>query len=223
MLNYKEAIKREKCLILRYKLDGDLIARDEVVLKHIGIIKKEARKYSHKLHNSAVTLQDLENEGILGLIEGLDKINLDNDIKPLTYLIFWIRHKIQSAFYKKDTVKIPRHVEKTYSMIHDESFVSRLAKNCDQDFDLTVIESKTILNNLLKCLPERENKVLELFYGLHGYQRLTLREIADQLSLSYQRVAQIRKIAERKLRKNIMLADLCTPRLGETFDEPLPA
>ena len=76
-------------------------------------------------------------------------------------------------------------VAKTNRNIHDEVALSSAGAE---------------LVGSLGCLNERERKVIILYYGL-GTDALTMFEIADEMGLKRERVRQIRKKAERKLRK----------------------
>lgn len=60
----------------------------------------------------------------------------------------------------------------------------------------------TEINSIFKQLSEREADILSMYYGLNGHEPKTLREIGDVLSLTNERVRQIKELAKRKLRSH---------------------
>jgi RNA polymerase primary sigma factor len=64
------------------------------------------------------------------------------------------------------------------------------------------------LRRAMRDLDPREREVMELRFGLHGGEPLTLQEIGDKLGLSRERVRQIESRAKERLRRNRRLAGL---------------
>lgn len=58
------------------------------------------------------------------------------------------------------------------------------------------------LRRALRELDPRERSVMELRFGLHGGEALTLQEIGDRLGLSRERIRQIESRAKEKLRRD---------------------
>jgi len=57
-----------------------------------------------------------------------------------------------------------------------------------------------VLNSVMECLNERELRILNLYYGLKGYNSMTLEEIGEELGVTRERVRQLRDHALDKLR-----------------------
>lgn len=65
-----------------------------------------------------------------------------------------------------------------------------------------------LLNNIVqKTLKEREQKIIELRYGLLGGEEMTQREIAKMLGISRSYVSRIEKKALKKLYKELNKVD----------------
>ena len=62
------------------------------------------------------------------------------------------------------------------------------------------IFTKEAVSKSLKCLNEKEYKVITEFYGLDGKQERAIKEIAKELNLGDERIRQIRKGAIKKLK-----------------------
>lgn len=61
--------------------------------------------------------------------------------------------------------------------------------------------TKETISKVLKCLNEREYKVITEFYGLEGQHERAIKEIAKEMELGDERVRQIRKSAIKKLKQ----------------------
>ena len=57
---------------------------------------------------------------------------------------------------------------------------------------------ENVLNRALSTLPERDSKILRMYYGLDGVKSFTLKEIANEMNLS---VEGVRKIVNRAITK----------------------
>jgi RNA polymerase primary sigma factor len=67
---------------------------------------------------------------------------------------------------------------------------------------------------VLVRLPERDRRVLVRRYGLDGGERATLRELAEELGLSRERVRQLQRAAELALRVRMQLSVSANRRVG---------
>ena len=63
-------------------------------------------------------------------------------------------------------------------------------------------------------LPERERRVLVRRYGLDGRERATLRELAEELALSRERIRQLQRTAELTLRIRTQLSVAANRQAG---------
>ena len=77
----------------------------------------------------------------------------------------------------------------------------------NEDFENKIndIQSrKDTIDALLKCLHEREIKILTLFYGLGDGKEMTLDEVGKEMNLTNERVRQIKDGALTKLKCNVL-------------------
>ena len=61
-------------------------------------------------------------------------------------------------------------------------------------------ETTNSVNNILNELSERESKILKMFFGMDTGEPMNLREIGEKMSLTNERVRQIKDFALKKLR-----------------------
>jgi RNA polymerase primary sigma factor len=114
------------------------------------------------------------------------------------YAVWDIRRAIERAIDQQENIihDAPSSVGFTNSRV--DMVVAKTNRNIHDEIGLSSAGSELL--GSLGCLNERERKVITLYYGL-GTNALTMIEIAMEMGLKRERVRQIRKKAERKLRK----------------------
>jgi RNA polymerase primary sigma factor len=86
---------------------GDLEAKERMINSNLRLVVSNARKYQ----NQDLTLLDLIQEGILGLIRAAEKFDWRRGYKFSTYATFWIRQALQRAVESKSrTIRVPIEV-----------------------------------------------------------------------------------------------------------------
>ncbi|GAB4322874.1 MAG: RNA polymerase sigma factor RpoD [Candidatus Sumerlaeia bacterium] len=95
--------EEEEQLFPRYRA-GDLQARDRIVEGSLHIVFKIARSYSE----IGMTFSDLVQEGNVGLLDALEKFDVDRGYRFSTYASFWIKQAIQTAIHRNSNlVRLP--------------------------------------------------------------------------------------------------------------------
>ena len=173
---------------------GDKNALDRLVTANLGFVVSIARQYQDK----GLSLDDLVSEGNLAMMLAAGKWKPEKGIRFVQYAVWDIRKAIERAIDQQGNIihDAPASVGFTNSRV--DMVVAKSNRNANDEVALATASSE--LAGSLGCLNERERKVITAYYGL-GTDALTMMEIAEDMGLKRERVRQIRKKEERKLRK----------------------
>ena len=95
---------REEAILAERVRAGDLAARRAMMEANIRLVMSIARRYTCK----SLTFEDLVQEGILGLLEAINKFDANRGNRFSTYATYWIRQAIVRAIEKQDRlIRLP--------------------------------------------------------------------------------------------------------------------
>ncbi len=86
---------------------GDMVARETMIVSNLRLSVSIAKKYVGR----GLPLQDLIEEGNIGLIKAVDKFDHTRGVKFCTYASWWIRHDVTRAIADRGrTIRLPAHI-----------------------------------------------------------------------------------------------------------------
>ena len=86
---------------------GDLAAKERMINSNLRLVISQARRYQ----GQGLSMGDLVQEGMLGLIRATEKFDWRKGFKFSTYAVLWIRQSIQRGVQNSgSTIRIPVHV-----------------------------------------------------------------------------------------------------------------
>ena len=151
--------------------------KEKIVVEYLPLVRSIAAKYN----KFGVPQEDLEQEGMIGLMEAADKFKEDKGTKFSTYATYWIKKRILEAVGKEK-----------------KSNYNTATVNEDLAEDKTYLLPKLEALEFPEGMPEAEKLVIRMLYQ----NQLTLKEISAQLGISRERVRQLKEKALRRMRVN---------------------
>ena len=110
---------------------GDILARDRIVKANLRFVVSVAKKYQ----SSAFELNDLINEGNIGLMIAIDKFDPEKGYHFISYAVWWIRQTILKAIYEKGKmIRLPSN--KTNDIIKIENARKSLKAKLTEEEEL---------------------------------------------------------------------------------------
>ena len=187
---------------------GDREALNKLVQHNLKFVVSMAKNYRDK----GVPFEDLISEGNLGLYHAAEKYDGKRETRFITYAVWWIKNSLNECIKKSNKINETDIDTFLYSKNKNESFRSEIINEKFEE-RLNDIQSRNAsVNELMECLQERERNVVAMFFGLDGKKEMNLDEIGQVMSLSMERVRQIKDVALIKLKTNVMLMDCDTIR-----------
>ena len=83
---------------------GDELAKKRLVEANLRFVVNVAKKYQ----NQGIPLSDLINEGNIGLMNAIERYEVDKGYHFISYAVWWIRQAILKAIYEKSrAIRLP--------------------------------------------------------------------------------------------------------------------
>ena len=150
--------------------------------------------------------EDLMATGMLGLMEGINKIPISKDKKPISYFYRSIENELINAFNreKRNIKTVSFNAEISKNEENDNSFEGFLKEEVDFDKNIRISETKELVNKILNTLSEDNKLLIERRYGLNGYERCTQQQLADSLGIKRSTLAMKERRIMKDLRKELI-------------------
>lgn len=106
-------------------------ARDRMIEANIRLVVSIAGKYA--TNTTSMTILDLEQEGIFGLMKAVDRFDYKKGFQFSTYATWWVRQAVTRAMADQDKcVRIPVHMADTITKVKK---IIKANENAAQDID----------------------------------------------------------------------------------------
>ena len=178
-------------------------ARNTLIIHNLRLVVYIARKFD----NVAAGIEDLISIGTIGLIKAVNTFCPDRNIKLATYASRCIENEILMYLRKSSNQKNEISIDEPLNVDWDgnELLLSDILGS-DGDEVGRNVESEDERCQLVRFvggLPAREKQIMEMRFGMNGYDEYTQSEVADALGISQSYISRLEKRIIVKLKKQI--------------------
>ena len=104
----ERAREEDRELLRRYHEGGETAAREELIQRHLPLVRSLARRYAGR----GESLEDIEQVGAIGLIKAIDRFELEREVSLATYATPNVVGEIKRHFRDKGwAIRVPRALQ----------------------------------------------------------------------------------------------------------------
>lgn len=203
--------------------EGDKAARDMIVSCNLKFVAKVANRYAK---NTRLPLEDLINEGVIGLMTAIDKFDTTKGYKFITYAVWWIQQSMQRYTAEMGrSVKLPVNNKKALldnkfnfssldvtvnneegdetslgTLLEDTSYQNALDSCVEEELKAAIRQTTSVLN-------DKERTVVTMRFGLDGSKARSLQEVGTSLGCTKECVRMIEKRSLKKIREELFVEE----------------
>lgn len=192
------AEEERRCLVSTNAND-----REKLIVHNLRLVVYIARKF--EVNGAGV--EDLISIGTIGLIKAVNTFCVDKNIKLATYASRCIENEILMFIRKVSSQKNEVSIDEPLNVDWDgnELLLSdvlgsdgdEIGRNLEQE------DERSQILKLVANLPPREKQIMQMRFGIGGYNEYTQKEVADVLGISQSYISRLEKRIIAKLKKQI--------------------
>lgn len=184
----------ELCILAR---SGDVEARNQLMENNFPFVQKKAFELIEQYKDCRLDVDDLIQEGCLGLLEAVGRFDPERGTKFLTYAVHWVRKFMQEAVSivaANDTISLDE--------LEDFSLPQTYGKSPEQ----VVLRAETYaeLYDGLRQISARERTYLLYRYGFSDGDEHPIPETAAHFQLTVKRAQKTEQAALNNLRRRLL-------------------
>ena len=187
--------------------DGTQITVRQTLIEHnLRLVVYIARKFD----NTGIGLEDLISIGTIGLIKAVNTYRSDKNTKLATYASRCIENEILMYLRKSVNQRTEVSIDEPLNTDWDgnELLLSDVL-GTEPDCVMRPVEDdveKQILLTVLERLPQREQTIITMRFGLRGQEEMTQKEVADRLGISQSYISRLEKRIIQRMKKEMLRA-----------------
>lgn len=186
------------------RLGTDEEVKTTLIEHNLRLVVYIARKFE----NTNVGIEDLISIGSIGLIKAINTFKPDKNIKLATYASRCIENEILMYLRKNQNIKTEISIDEPLNVDWDgnelllSDILSAEGDVINQGLEDEV--DRALLDLAISKLSDREQRIMELRFGLRGHEERTQKEVADMLGISQSYISRLEKRIIVRLKKEIM-------------------
>lgn len=186
-------------LLREYKKSGDKSIRNQIIEGNLRFVvyyvNRYCKKYLNQISVVEPSFEDLYQMGALGLIRAVKTYNTDLPFAFNTYVGKSIYRTIQTYNRLNKSIKTQYSLNATNDDNDDEA-IKMLPSETNLEENIANYLDANLIKNVI--LPKLNPKNAEIFYKYY-FERKTLQEIADEGTLTRERIRQIIKATKEQV------------------------
>lgn len=196
-------LKPEEEMGLINKINEDDNVKGILIERNLRLVVYIARKFE----NTGVMIEDLISIGTIGLIKAVNTFKPDKNIKLATYASKCIENEILMYLRRSSKYKGEISFDEPLNIDWDgnELLLSDIL-GTDGDVIFKYLEEEVdrdLLNQAIDKLSGREQRIVELRFGLKNGSEKTQKEVADILGISQSYISRLEKRIIKRLKKEM--------------------
>ena len=183
--------------------EGTAYAKERLIIHNLRLVVYIAKKFE----TASAGVEDLISIGTIGLIKAVNTFCAERNIKLATYASRCIENEILMFLRKTATLRNEVSIDEPLNIDWDgnELLLSDVLGSDGDEVGrgVELEDERSLLNGFIKELPPREKQIMEMRFGMGGYQEYTQKEVADTLGISQSYISRLEKRIIVKLKKQI--------------------
>jgi len=193
----------EEGLLLNRLRDGDRDVRSVLIERNLRLVVYIARKFE----NTGIGIEDLVSIGTIGLIKAVNTFDPLKRIKLATYASRCIENEILMYLRRNHRLRAEVSFDEPLNIDWDgnELLLSDVL-GTEGDIIYRGIEEEVdrqLLRRAMLVLSGREQRIMELRFGLRDGVGRTQKDVAEMLGISQSYISRLEKRIIRRLRREI--------------------
>lgn len=188
---------------------GEETAKQTLVEHNLRLVVYIARRFDGDRTN----LEDLISIGTIGLMKAVGTYRADRNIKLATYASRCIENEILMHLRKIANQKAEVSLDEPINLDGEgnELLLSDILGTAEDDIQrpLEADAEVMVLRQALTELPQREQEIVSMRFGLDGRKELTQKEVAQKMGISQSYISRLEKRILGKLRKEFLRQTSC--------------
>lgn len=182
---------------------GDTESKNRLIVHNLRLVVYIARKFE----GCPTSVEDLISIGTIGLIKAVNTFCAEKNIKLATYASRCIENEILMHLRKCAARKCEISIDEPLNTDWDGnelllsdvlgSDADEISRGIEQE------DERRLLCNVVARLPAREKQIMEMRFGMNGYEEYTQKQVADTLGISQSYISRLEKRIISKLKKQI--------------------
>lgn len=189
--------------------NGEEQARKKLVEHNLRLVVFIAKRFE----SSGTNIEDLISIGTIGLMKAISTYRVDRNIKLATYASRCIENEILMHLRKIANQKTEISLDEPINLDGEgnELLLSDVLGTAEDEIQrpLEADAEVMVLRQALKELPDREQEIIRMRFGLDGCKEQTQKEVAQKMGISQSYISRLEKRILGKLRKEFLRQTSC--------------